>query len=133
MAFGVRRCDNRQVSPERTLNFLVKVIRMIMRQQYSVNSWQLLEVYRWICLSFPCHAGAEMNMIACMKEVRIGHYTDSFPLQNRSGGADEVQGSIIRISVTCRLDLGLFGQRKMLGMAVIGCAVADRRLVVVWI
>jgi hypothetical protein len=72
-------------------------------------------------------------VVACVQEVRVGHDADSFPLQDRGGGPDEVEGSIVvGIGSACWFDLGLFGQGKMLGrMAVIGCAaVADWRLVV---
>ena len=88
---GVRRRNNGQISSQRPLHQLVEVVGVVMAQKHGVYSWQLVQIDGRVCPPGGCHAGSEMDVVAGVKEVRVGHQADAFPFDDGGGGADEVQ------------------------------------------
>lgn len=88
---GVRRRDDGQISPQRPLHQLVEVVGVVMAQKHGVYSRQLVQIDGRVCPPGPCHAGSEMDVVAGVEEVRVGHKADAFPFDDGGGGADEVE------------------------------------------
>jgi hypothetical protein len=62
---------------------------MIVTEQDDINSWKLMQVKSRIGPPYSGNLGSQMHMIASVQEVRISHQSNSFPLEDRRGVADE--------------------------------------------
>jgi len=38
-----------------------------------------MQIYSWVCLSCCCDTGSEMNVVAGVEEVGVGHDADTVP------------------------------------------------------
>lgn len=65
-------CRGFRPGKERECKFKV-IVRMVMGNEKNIEVGEIMDGYNWICLSRPCHFGANATTVAGMKKIGLDH------------------------------------------------------------
>ena len=68
---------------------------MVVAEKDDVNSWEVMQVHRWVLHTFCGYSRAKVDMVASVEKVRVGHEADALPFEDGGGIADKPQGGIL--------------------------------------
>lgn len=71
VGFGVWSGDDREITAQGSLDFLVEVVGMVVGEKDYIDVREVVQVDSRFSLADACHAGAEMDMITSVEEVGL--------------------------------------------------------------